>query len=159
MRKRLNHSDTNNNDSSGILKTHELRDPIKLPSTTLSTWKSDLPFIESETESPSNCIASPSHQAGNPRTLNQCAAVLNASVNPTMQLLLPRILSDLNKVYCPPMEYSASKVCPLTTPHLDLVQEMGSRTLIFQAMKLRLREQPAGIKPHSQEAGELRFEP
>ena len=79
--------------------------------------------------------------------------MLNASVNPTTRLLLPRILSDLNTVYCPP------KVCPITTHHPDLVQETGSRTLIFQAMKLRLREQPAGIKPHSQEAGELRFEP
>ena len=85
--------------------------------------------------------------------------MLNASVNPTMHLLLPKILSDLNTVYCPPMQYSASKVCAITTHHPDLVQETGSRTLIFQAMKLRLREQPAGIKPHSQEAGELQFEP
>ena len=72
--------------------------PLPSPSTTLSTWKSDLPFTESETESPSNCIISPSHQAGNPRTLHQCAAMLNASVNPITHLLLPRILSDLNSL-------------------------------------------------------------
>lgn len=157
--RKLNHSDTNNNDSFGGSNTHGLRDPIKSFQQTLRTWKSDLPFTESETKALSNCITQPSNQAGNPRALHQCATMLNASVSLTTYLLLPRTLSDLNTVYCSPIGYPAPKICPLTASHLERVQGRGGITLIFQATKLRLREQLLAQSHTSQEAGELQFEP
>lgn len=106
-------------------------------------------------------MASPAPKSPSREPQGPPLIMLNASqlAPPCVCPLLPRSPCDLNTAYCTSTGCPAPKICSPMAPQLDLVQGRGGMTPIFQAMKLRLREAVTGTRPHSQELGELGFEP